>query len=146
MAKWHVSTEDKKSVEEHEFWEKDGMTIIRITGYRWGSWIVTTTNDDEPNFSRIKNPLGDEKEDSIDMNNCYENNIEDVELESLDDGWFSDIMYPDDFLDEEHMNEIWDEDSYEGWEREGWIQTETECWISCNLICEKIEDKNEVVL
>lgn len=144
MAEWHVSTEMKKSVEEHEFWEKDGITIIRITGYRWGSWIVNTTDDKEPEFIRLRNPLGNEEEDSVDMNNCYDNNIDTVELESLDDGWYSDTVYPDDFSDEdrEDLDELWEEDSYEGWEREGWVQTDTECWVSCNLICEKIGNNN----
>lgn len=144
MAEWHVSTEMKKSVEEHEFWEKDGITIIRVTGYRWGSWIVNTTDDKEPEFIRLRNPLGNEEEDSVDMNNCYDNNIDTVELESLDDGWYSDTVYPDDFSDEERetLDELWEEDSYEGWEREGWVQTDTECWVSCNLICEKIGNNN----
>lgn len=140
MATFRVTTVDKKSVEEHEHWEKDGQTIIKITAFRWGSWIITTSTDEEPVFGRTRNPLGNEVEDSVDMNNLDDENIESCELESLDDGWYSDIIYPDDFTDEEMMNELWDEDSYEGWEREGWMQTETECWVSCELNVEKIED------
>lgn len=144
MATWRVTTEFKKSVEEHEIWEKNGQTIIRITGYRWGSWIVNTSDSNEPNFLRVRNPLGTEDQDSIDMNNCSENNIEEVELLSLDDGWYSDTIYPDDFDDKESekMAELWDEDSYEGWEREGWVNMETECWVSCPLKCEKLGYKN----
>ena len=141
MATWHVSTLDKKSVEEHEFWEKDGQTIIRVTGYRWGSWTITTVNDVEPIFTRVRNPLGDENEDSVDMNNLSDENIEDVELESLDDGWYAEIVYPDDFDEDEQedLEDIWEEDSYEGWERKGWIQTDTECWVSCDLQVEKVD-------
>ena len=140
MARWHVSTLNKKSVEEHEYWQKDGASIIRVTGFRWGSWIVSTNDDDEPQFDRVRNPLGDEQEDSINMYDCCENNIEDVELESLDDGWYLDIIYPDDMDEEEQerMSEIWDEDYYEGWESEGWVQTETECWTDSELQIERI--------
>ena len=140
MAKWHVSTLNKKSVEEHEYWVKDGVTIIRVTGFRWGSWIVTTDDDEEPQFERVRNPLGNEVEDSIDMNNTCINNIEDVELEVLDDGWYLDIMYPDDMDEEEQerMSEIWDEDSYSSWENEGWVQTETECWTDSELECTRL--------
>ena len=35
MTWWKVKTLDKKSVEEHEFWQKDDMVIRRITGFRW---------------------------------------------------------------------------------------------------------------
>lgn len=140
MAKWNVSTVNKKSVEEHEYWEKDGNSIIRVTGFRWGSWIVTTTDDNEPQFERVRNPLGNEEEDSINMYDCYDNNIEDTELNSLDDGWYADIVYPDDMDEDEQerMTELWDEDSYEGWESEGWVQTETECWTDSELQIERI--------
>jgi len=140
MARWHISTADKKSVEEHEYFEKDGNTIILVTGYRWGSWIVTTTNDEKPHFIRVRNPLGNEDEDSIDMYNCTENNIESTDLESLDDGWYFDIIYPDDMHQDEQelLSELWEENSYEGLESEGWIQTETECWVSCELNVERI--------
>lgn len=144
MATWKVTTEYKKSVEEHEFWEKDGKTIIRVTGYRWGTWTVNTSDNNPPNFNRVRNPLGNEELDSVDMNNCFENNIEEVEMESLDDGWYSETIYPDDMDDDEseRMSELWDEDSYEGWESEGWVQTDTECWVSCPLQCEKLGYKN----
>jgi hypothetical protein len=142
MATWRVSTLSKKSVEEHEYWVKDGKTIIRVTGYRWGTWDVTTSDDEEPQFIRVRNPLGNEVEDSIDMYNCHDNNIEDSELYSLDDGWYADVEYPDDMdeQEQERMSELWDEDSYDGWESEGWVQTETECWTDSELKIEKLED------
>jgi len=142
MATWKVITKDKKSVEEHELWEKDGLTIIRITGFRYGSWIITTTTDKEPIFNRVRNPLGDELDNSIDMYSLLDENIESCDLDSLYDGWYSDVLYPDDIdqIEQERLDELWDEDSYEGWEKDGWIQTETECWVSCDLIVEKIED------
>lgn len=140
MTKFVVSTKYKKSVEEHEFWEKDQDTIIIVKGYRWGSWYVTSSDKNEPDFVRVHNPLGPESLLSIDMNNCCDNNIVDVDLISLDDVWCNDIIYPDNFTEteREYMDELLDKDGSEGWEQEGWIQTETECWIHGDLSIEKV--------
>lgn len=141
MATWKVTTADKKSVEEHEFWEKDGIAIRRITGFRWGTWYITTTDDNEPELDKNAGPFHSD-ENCIDMNNTYGNNIEDVELDSLVDGWYGDVIWPDDMPEEERerLEELWEEDSYEAWEGEGWVQTETECWVYCDLNIEKVED------
>ena len=131
MATWTVKTQDKKSVEEHEIWTKDGKTIRRITGFRWGSWIVETSDDNPPEFEFTEVPNGNGKLDSIDMNNCYENNIENVELDSMVDGWYGDVQYPDDMDEDEieRLNELWEEEGYDAWENEGWYLDETEAWI-----------------
>ena len=141
MATWKVSTANKKSVEEHEFWEKDGMAIRRISGFRWGTWYVTTTDDNEPEFDKNAGPFHSDS-NCIDMNNSYGNNIDNVELDSLDDGWYGDTIWPDDMPEEERerLEELWEEDYYDGWESEGWVQTETECWVYCDLNIEKVED------
>lgn len=129
---WIVRTADKKSVEEHEYWFKDGKEIIRITGFRWGEWVVTTNDDKEPQFEFAVN--GDEK--AIEMNNQFQNNnIENVQLNELDDGWYGDVVWPEDMSQEERdrLEELWEEDSYSGWEEDGWVQDETECWVFCDL-------------
>ena len=138
MAEWQVSTQDKKSVEEHEIWSKDGQTIVRITGFRWGTWIVTTEDDSPPEFEREAVPGGSDDLDSVDMyNNGY-----DTELVNLDDGWYSDVNYPDDMDDEEQqrLEDLWDEDGYDAWEGEGWTQTETECWAWGNFEIERVSN------
>lgn len=142
MANWRVSTVDKKSIEEHEFWEKDGIAIRRITGFRHGSWIAITSDDNEPDFERTSGPFGDSDFNAVDMYNAYGTNLDDVELEEMHDGWYSDVIWPDDLDEEarEALEEAWDEDSYEGWEDLGWVQTDTECWVFCDLKSEKIED------
>lgn len=131
MSDWTVSTADKKSVEEHEIWTKSGQTIRRVTGFRWGTWTVTTSDDNPPDFELRQTPSGNEDRDSIDMNDCSENNIEDVELENLDDGWYGDVTYPDgmDKDEQARLSELWEEDSYEAWESEGWYNSETEVWV-----------------
>ena len=129
MAWWKVKTLDKKSVEEHEFWQKGDIVIRRITGFRWGTWNVKTEEDEPPEFELVAMPTGSTDEDSVEMNSIdYEG-----ELESLDDGWYEDIIWPDDMLDDEdeqdRLIELWEEDGYNGWEEDGWSQYETEVWF-----------------
>lgn len=142
MAQWKVSPADKKSIEEHELWEKDGIAIRRITGWRSGTWIVTTSDNNPPEFERTNVPFGSPDEDSIDMNYCCDNNIEEVEMEETWDGWYSNVVWPDDMDDEEieRLEELWDEDEYSAWEEDGWIQTDTEMWVWGDLNIEKIEE------
>lgn len=137
MATWTVSTKDKKSVEEHELWQKDDMVIRRISGFRWGTWTVETSDDNPPVLNQDAGPGGD----AINMYDYFEENVENIELEMLDDGWYGDIIWPDDMPDEERerLEELWEEESYDGWEGDGWINYETECWASGPLEIERAE-------
>ena len=118
MATWILTTVEKKSVEEIEFWSKDGKTIKRSTGFRWGK--VYCESDEKPDID-LENPEG------ISVFDCGH----DFELDSLDDGWSDDVEYPDDLDEEEQerMNELWDEDAYEAWEGEGWSNDDSETWF-----------------
>jgi hypothetical protein len=133
MANWKVSPYYKKSCEEHEHYTKDGMTIIRKTGYRGASFYVETTDDNIPEFEFDFVPGGDGKKDSIDMYNCSGNNIENVELESMWDGCWEDIEFSEDMDEEERerLMELIDEEGvYETLEgNEGWSQNECQAWI-----------------
>jgi hypothetical protein len=136
MALWSVSTIDKKSVEEIESWTKDGITIRRTTGFRWGKFTIETTDDNPPEGIDPDNP------DGIDMYSYFGDNAEDgAELDGLDDGWFADVNYPNDIDDEERerLDELWEEESYSSWEEEGWYNDETECWFYGPLEIEKIK-------
>lgn len=126
MATWVLTTTDKKSVEEIEFWYKDGKTIKRITGFRWGT--VYCESDDKPEID-LDNP------DGINVFDCGY----DFELDSLDDGWCLEVVYPDDMDEEEQerMDELWDEDAYDAWESEGWSNVETETWFHGPLSLEE---------
>ena len=142
MAWWKVSTADKKSVEEHEIWEKDGMKIIRISGFRWGTFNVETNDDNPPEFELSPTPYGTDDHDSVDMYNCCVTNIESTELDNLDDGWYGNIIW-DDALDDdqrERLEELWEEDYYDGWENDGWMLTDTECWFSGKLEVQRAEN------
>lgn len=133
MANWRVSTYYKKSCEEHEHYVKDGETIVRKTGYRGCGFFVETNDDNPPEFQFDFVPGGDGKKDSIDMYNCAYNNIETVELDSMWDGCWEDIDFPEDMDDEEQerlMEVIEEHGVYEALEeQEGWSQTDSEAWI-----------------
>lgn len=118
MAVYSISTTEKKSVLEVELWAKGDQVIKRITGFRWGSgWITVEAGE----------TLDIEQENPNSVN-VYDY---DFELNSLDDGWYGDIEFPED-MDEserERLTELWDEESYSGWEEDGWYNEETECWF-----------------
>lgn len=118
MATWTLTTLEKKNVEETEFWSKDGRTIKRITGFRWGS--VSCDSDEQPDID-LSNP------DGLDV---YCTGY-DFELDSLDDGHYSEVEYPDDMSQEEQdrLDELWDEEGYDAWEGEGWSNNDTETYF-----------------
>lgn len=133
MANWKVSPYYKKSCEEHEYYTKDGMTIVRKTGYRGANFYVETNDDNLPEFEFTYVPGGDDRKDSIDMYSCYGNNIENVELDSMWDGCWEDIDFPEDMAEDERerlMKVIEEHGVYDALENEeGWSQSETEAWI-----------------
>lgn len=133
MTYWTVTTEQKKSVEEHELWQKDDMVIRRITGFRWGKFCVTTEDDEPPELDQFDGPGGD----AVNMHDCGY----DTEMESMDDGWYGDVIWPDAMSQEEQdlLEELWEEEYYDGWEGQGWSQYETEVWFSGPLEIIKVE-------
>jgi hypothetical protein len=137
MAYWTVSTQQKKNVEEHELWQKDDFVIRRITGFRFGTWSVETNDDEVPILNQDSGPSGD----AINMNEYFDENVENIEMEMLDDGWYADVIWPDDMPDNERerLEELWEEDSYSGWEGEGWVNYETECWATGPLNIERAD-------
>jgi hypothetical protein len=147
MANWKVSTYFKKSCEEHEYYVKDGQTIVRKTGYRGCSFFVETNDDNPPEFEFDFVPGGDDKKDSIDMYNCTYNNIENVELDTMWDGCWEDIVFPEDMDEEEQerlMEVIEEHGVYDALENEeGWTQTDTEAWIWGPILIED-EEGNQV--
>lgn len=141
MAIWQVSTNEKKSVEEHEFWTKDGLTIKRITGFRWGTFTIETSDDNPPEDIDPENP------DGINMYDYFSDNAENgAELDNLSDGWYGDVEWPEELSEEERerLEELWEEESYSSWESDGWYNSETECWFFGELTIEKIGDSEPV--
>ena len=147
MKRWIVQPHHKKSVEEIEYFKKDNLEISHSIGWRWGSWIVTTSNDEIPEFEFEAATGGDGQKDSIDMNACAINNIEDVEMIETIDGCWEQTNFPED-LDEEEIERleeiIEEEGSYILEENEGWSAWETEMWVTGPI--EILNEDKECVL
>ena len=135
MAIWTVSTHYKKSCQEVEHWvRREGKGKITVTnGFRWGSWTVETSDDELPEFEFTEVPGGDGKTDSINMLDCEVNNIESVELISMDDGgcWYETDFEGLTLEEEEEVQEFIEENSiYDLEDRDdAWYNDETEWWI-----------------
>jgi hypothetical protein len=133
MTSWTVSTYYKKSCEEREIWtHSDYGTMVRTNGFRRATYTVETSDDNLPEFEFDFVPGGDGKKDSIDMNNCSVNNIEEVELvELFDGGCWGDTIWPDDMDEDEieRLEELMEEEGYYALEEEGWMNDDTEVWI-----------------
>jgi hypothetical protein len=144
MAKFKVSNYHKKTVEEHEYFMKEGKIIIHRTGYRGGTFFVETNDDHPPHFEYEYVPGGDGKKDSINMYDCCVNNIENVELESLWDGCWEDVEFPDSMTEteQERLKELIERDGlYQALEeQERWDLISTDAWMWGPIL---IEDEND---
>lgn len=126
MTTWTVSTTEKKSCEEREIWTQDGKTIVRINGFRWGTFTVETTDDNPPDGITEANQEG------IDMYSHCGDNIDSINLDSMADGWLGDYEFDGfDQQQEQAIREAIDEadDYYEYLEETGWMLDETEAWL-----------------
>jgi hypothetical protein len=131
MATWTVSTTEKKSCLEREIWSRDGKTIVRVNGFRWGTFTVETTDDDPPDGITELNQEG------IDMYGHCGDNIDSINLDSMADGWLGDYEFDGfDQQQEQAIREALDEADSDGidyaeyLEQTGWRQEDTEAWLS----------------
>lgn len=118
MATWKINNYHKKNAVERQFWTKDGVTVTKDEGFRWGTW--TGESDERPDID-LANPDGFEVlSDGVDW-----------ELDAMDDGCWVEWTFPDDMPEEEQerIQALWDENWYEGMEDDGWSNDDTECWI-----------------
>jgi len=131
MATWTVSTTEKKSCEEREIWTNGEATIVRINGFRWGTFTVETTDDNPPEGITEANKEG------IDMYSHSGDNIYSISLDSMADGWLGDYEFDGfDQQQEQAIREAIDEADSDGidyaeyLEQTGWQQEDTEAWLS----------------
>lgn len=134
MATWTVKTHYKKNVQEVESWyQSQGEGRVTVTnGFRFGEWTVETSDDNPPEFEFTEVPGGDGRKDSIDMLDCYYNNIEEVELVEMFDGgcWYDVEIEGLDDEEEERIRNLVEEDGIWALEEEdGWRQDDTQWWI-----------------
>ena len=115
MTTWKLSTASKKNAVEKQYWTKEGVTIIREEGYRWGTFYCES--DEQPDVDL-------DNEDGYDLTNSDY----DWELQSLDDGCWIEWDFPEDMSEEEQerIQALWEEDYFEGLEGDGWVNDDTE--------------------
>lgn len=118
MAVWKITNLHKKNAVERQFWTKNGITVTKDEGFRWGTW--TCESDDRPDID-LANP------DGYDVL-CTDY---DWEMEDMNDGCWVEWTFPDDMDEEEQerIQALWDEDWYEGMESDGWTNDDSEHWI-----------------
>lgn len=128
MTVWRVTTVNKKMCEEREQWwhKEQEWSIVRVNGYRWGTFTVETNNDEPPEDIDPDNP------DGINMYDYFSDNAENgAELDSMDDGCYMDWTWDEKMTEEDRaeVERLWEEDSYNGLETAGWYNSETEAWL-----------------
>ena len=123
------------------------MDIIRKTGWRGGSWTVTTSDDNPPEFEFDYVPGGDGSKDSLNMYGFPGSNIEDVELIETFDGCWEDINWSEKLNEEERerLQEIIDEEGFYQLEEEGWVSSETEMWIWGPIVIENDQGYRRII-
>ena len=119
MAKWLVHTGRKDLVEE-QVWTKDGSTVKYQMLWRSGTWYVTTSDDNEPNFEA-------DKEGMLDMGWIEGPNIEESEFHETIDGCWEDWEFSNNMNEVEQARVIegWEDDTYEFMEEDGWMLDDT---------------------
>ena len=135
MAFWKVSTLQKKSCEEREIWSKGNKSIIRINGFRWGTFTLETTDDNPPDG------ITEENKEGINIYDYTSSNFKSIALDSMDDGWVGDCELSDN-IDEDEQAELlegMEDDYYEYLETNGWVNDETEVWLFGPLEITKID-------
>lgn len=122
MARWILSNVQKKNVLELEYFKhpKHYKPIVIENWWRWGTFECES--DEKPDI--------DLENDDPDGFYVYATDY-DFSTVSLDDGVSTDIVWPDDMSEEERerLQEIYDEEGYDGWLEEGIDATDTEVII-----------------
>ena len=72
MATWLVHTGRKNLVEKQEFTKGDSQVIYSL-GWRSGTWIVTTNDDNQPNIET-------DEEGFVEFSSLQGSNIEECEF------------------------------------------------------------------
>ena len=123
---WKLSTLQKKSCTQIEFWTKDGKTAQHEIGWRW-CWAKY---DEKPNLSEY------DPDEGIEL---YA--LGDVTDMEQDDGCWEEWTWPEDMDEEEieRLEELYEEEYDDGLMEEGWQLDDTEYWVSGPLELEEVE-------
>jgi len=125
MSTWKLSTAEKKSCTQIEYFKKGELVAQREIGWRW-CWARYSEKPDLSNYNPEK--------DQIELYSLGD--IDDMEQ---DDGCWESWSWPEDVDAEEaeRLESIYEEEYDEGLENEGWVLDDTEYWISGKLDLEQ---------
>jgi hypothetical protein len=134
MARYKISTEQKKSVVELERWiNTDTEKLFTIEhGWRWGEWFIESDNP-----SNIILDAGDGQHLQVLLG--FSTEVIDT---NLDDGCWCEFGFDDDFSPEliEQIEKAWEDEGADGLEQLGFEHYDTETRVSGPLLLEKVED------
>ena len=127
MSTWKLSTQEKKSCTQIEYFKKGDLVATHEIGWRWCYAIY----EEKPDLSDY-----DPDKDQIELYS-----IGDVDDMEQDDGCWESWEWPEgvDEEEQERLEELYQEDFDEGLENEGWVLDDTEYWISGPLEIEEVE-------
>jgi len=125
MSTWKLSTAEKKSCTQIEFFKKGELVAQREIGWRW-CWARYSEKPDLSNY--------DPNKDQIELYS-----LGDVNDMEQDDSCWEEWTWPDeiDEAEAERLEEIYEEDGDEGLENEEWVLDDTEYWVSGPLDLEQ---------
>ena len=137
MAQWTIRTHYKKSCEQHEYFFNRNLPMGKIIvkdGFRSAEFTVETSDGKFPEFNFTFVPGGDGKLDSVNLFDCFGDNVESTELVDMFDGgcWGDIDIEGVDEDEEERLRELIEEDGAYAVEEDGdgdWYLDETECWV-----------------
>ena len=127
--RYKISTVDKKSVIEKNFYSKEDKSFYIEQGYRWGYFVT-------------EDPVDVEELRAEDELMIYDYDVVD---HSFDDGCWIDFHYDDEITEEEReaIETAWEEDWYEGIEALGWSEGDSEVWFLGQLEVEELSDEED---
>jgi hypothetical protein len=122
---WKLSTQEKKSCTQIEYFTKGELVAQREIGWRW-CWARYEGKPDLSNY--------DPDKDQIELYT-----LGDILDMGQDDGCWESWTWPDEVDEEEvdRLSEIYEEDGEEGLENEGWSSDDNEYWVSGPLELEQ---------
>ena len=137
MAKWNLMPKYKKSIQEVEFWTKDGKVIQYTVWWRGGNVILNTPTDEAPEIDLVN-----ADDDGLDVYSLADGEIIlDVEMDSFYDGDSTEWLAVSPDVTEEELQEVidaWEEDWSEGVENLGWEQDDNEVYFHGELSLEQV--------
>lgn len=138
MAKWNLMPKYKKSIQEIEFWTKDGKVIQYSVWWRGGNVILNTPTDEAPEIDLVN-----ADSDGLDVYSLADGeHILDVEMDSFYDGDSTEWLAVSPDVTEEELQEVidaWEEEWSEGVENLGWELDDNEVYFHSELEIEKVE-------